>query len=172
MSLAAAVSLIADVMDKKAIAIRDEDKRLQSWVSELLEGFATQLRIAVTASGEGESPNRNHRPGLPRDWEFDNPPSPIEDLDRRLREGPPQQQPSVRRALDRLGSQLQTEDKVGERMALCVDGGPADGDTVPLNPQMPEGGYVALAGGVYQLRKDGQVHYDEERTQRMKEQGA
>ena len=164
MSLAAAVNLIVDAMES--------DARQNETESEALRQYANQLRIAVTASGEGESPNRNYRPGLPRDWEFDNPPSPIEELDQRLREGPPRQQPRVQQALDRLGGQLNTEDKVGERMALCVGGGPADGDTVPLNPGMPENAYVAVAGGVYQLRKDGQVHFDEERTNRMKEQGA
>ena len=164
MSLAAAVNVIVEAMEKKAASLNTEHPAVM-----MLEGFAAQFRIAVTASGEGEFPRHRERqvidPGA--DWDGDS----LSAFGQRLREGPPPQQaPRMQRAVERLGGQLRSEDNVGERMALCV-GGPADGDTVPLNPQMPEGAYTVVGGGVYQLRKDGQVHYDEERTQRMKEQG-
>lgn len=169
MSLAAAVLMVVEGMETRAKNINIEESELSEFAGRLLREFAGQLRVAVAASGEDrplahafQRADTDLRPFSESTEES------LGMTESRVRRRPPS---TADRAAAFLGQRLNAEEAVGERMAVCV-GGSEDGCTVPLNPQMPTGAFAVVGAGVYQLRADGKMHYDEGQTNALREQGA
>ncbi len=68
--------------------------------------------------------------------------------------------------LESATSRLRAEDKVGTGGVIIgtLTGGPFDGDTVPINPEMPLGAKTAVGPAVYKLVEDNRLEYDEDAT--------
>lgn len=164
--LGEAVLAVADGLDELVKEMKEEAKSTGSGGAVSLAvaaakaaGFARELRTAVKASG-GDRPAPRQTPGgllIPGAVREEN-------LD-----------PAVKEALERDREARQRrsalEERSTERQVELVGGPAAEGGMTmaPINPEMPVGGFSRVGDAVYQLRKDGKLHYSNEETLQLKE---
>lgn len=155
MSLADAVTMIADAMYDVATELRDV-----TTAATMMKSFSMQLRVAVKAAGESTAPVLvTKEDGLVITKRLANSPfdKKIEDLKTR----------EIQR-LEEAKQEAMMRESTGTRMALCADG-PEQDLMAEINPNMPAGArcYVGDPGKkqVYELRSDGMLYFDELSTQ-------
>jgi|ERR1700738_4384914 len=154
MSLAEAVTSIADDMDKEVddyLAVDTVDSTTAiSGILVLLQSYAKMLRMAVKASGGDVMPDigggivtpdgKWHSPG----WK------------------PREEREAIGELVDDSGGTAMVE------LVGCPDD--VDGGTmVPINSAMPVGARTVVAGDVYVFQADGKLHWSEEFTKKMRE---
>jgi hypothetical protein len=61
-------------------------------------------------------------------------------------------------ALRELGKRVSQEEMDSSRLTEVV-GGPGGDSWAPRHPQMPVGAMCSIAGGLYELRDDGKLHF-------------
>lgn len=147
MSLRDAVLEIADQMqtDSDEWAVSTEPSLIYAFV----RGYIRQLRSAVKAS-EGES---HTQAASDMQW--------IPGQNNHLSKALAQQ---AKEELQSATSRLHAEEAVGVQgvVMAVLHGGPFDGDTVPLSPDMPKGAKTAIGDAVYQLTESGELQYLEQ----------
>lgn len=138
MGLREAVSDVADQMEQDA-------KQMEGHFRRNMMAFVRQLRTAIKAS-EGEAQPQTNRILIP--------------------EMQHEAAIAAEREKLRLAKQrANTEETANTGYVACV-GGDSDGDTAPIDPNMPQGAKTMIGACVYVLRGN-QLHYDVAETEKI-----
>lgn len=152
MSLSEVILEIAEEMIREA----DDMKSTNGFAWMALRGYAKQLKVAVKAA-EGSK-------------EITYPTDSIQGGGQLFLHPEAQHFQMIEQARKELREQKRKTDlqEGGEPRFVVCQGGPADGDTVSVAPDMPTGARTMIDGGVYSLQGKG-LEFDEVATRARKE---
>lgn len=150
MALADAVLGIAEAMDKEEL--NDASETLNKAFSKAMKGFARELRTAVKAAEQSKAIRG------------------VDSLNAGFDLRKEQEESQRRKAAQRLKQTVEQADLDGGQY-VRVEGGPCNGDSVPLDNRAPAGCKAELvAQHVYVLGQDRVFRYSIEESQKLAEQ--